>query len=310
MKTRTRDPLALTYGWYMMKGKRYLAHFRELGGAERWLSTPGGAVSIRLDGDVLAVLAAAETDGNALRLTGQLDRALYAKVGKAVEAAGGKWNRKVQAHLFSSDAAPVIARLLDEGTVTSVQALQQFYPTPGWVVDRLIHQAALSASDVALEPSAGRGAIASRIAPLVAAVDCIELHEQHAAVIRSACYARKVIVGDFLAVEPEPAYDRVVMNPPFAKRADVAHVMHALRFLRRGGVLVSVMAAGVTYRTDAATADFRQFVDDAGGFVSLPPRAFTESGTDVSAVIAVIQKPAVISAAAEPVQLDLFGDAA
>ena len=40
VKTRTRDPLALTYGWYICKGKRQLAHFRELDGAERWLTHP------------------------------------------------------------------------------------------------------------------------------------------------------------------------------------------------------------------------------------------------------------------------------
>ena len=39
-KTSTRDPLALTYGWYIMRGKRQLAHFRDLDGAERWLSDP------------------------------------------------------------------------------------------------------------------------------------------------------------------------------------------------------------------------------------------------------------------------------
>ena len=40
VKTRTRDPLALTYGWYVMRGKRQLAHFRDLDGAEQWLTRP------------------------------------------------------------------------------------------------------------------------------------------------------------------------------------------------------------------------------------------------------------------------------
>ena len=41
VKSRTRDPLALAYGWYIMRGKRQLAHFRDLDGAERWLADPG-----------------------------------------------------------------------------------------------------------------------------------------------------------------------------------------------------------------------------------------------------------------------------
>ena len=40
VKTRTRDPLALTFGWYVMRGKRQLAHFRDLDGAEQWLTRP------------------------------------------------------------------------------------------------------------------------------------------------------------------------------------------------------------------------------------------------------------------------------
>ena len=39
-KSRTRDPLALTYGWYVYRGRRRLAHFRELDGVERWLTDP------------------------------------------------------------------------------------------------------------------------------------------------------------------------------------------------------------------------------------------------------------------------------
>lgn len=260
---------------------------------------------MRLDSDILTVLAAAETDGNVLRLTGQLDRALYVKVGKAIETAGGKWNRKAGAHLFPGDAAEVVAKMLDTGSVTSEKSQQQFFPTPPETVARLLGAASLEPWHVVLEPSAGRGAIAERVAPLVAAVDCIELHEPHAAVIRAAGYVREVTTADFLATPPRPVYDRVVMNPPFAKRADVAHVMHALEFLRPGGVLVSVMANGVTYRTDAATAGLREA---AASFKPLPLKAFAESGTDASTVIAVIRKPAAEIAGAE--QLDLFGDAA
>ena len=39
-KSRVRDPLALRYGWYICKGKRQMAHFKELDGIERWLTHP------------------------------------------------------------------------------------------------------------------------------------------------------------------------------------------------------------------------------------------------------------------------------
>lgn len=256
---------------------------------------------MRLDNDVMTVLAAAEVSGAELRLTGQLDRKLYVKVAKAIETAGGKWNRKTGAHVFSADAAAVVAQMLGAGSVTSEKTQQQFFETPAEVVAMLFAAAALEPWHEVLEPSAGRGAIASRLAPLVAAVDCIEQHGPHADVIRSAGYARSVRTADFLEVAPEPAYDRIVMNPPFTRGADVAHVMHAAEFLRPGGVLVSVMAAGVTYRTDAATIALREI---AARLDPLPPKAFAGSGTDVSAVIAVIRKAAEVTA--EPEQLDLF----
>ena len=40
VKSRTRDPLALAFGWYIMRGKRQLAHFRDLDAIERWLADP------------------------------------------------------------------------------------------------------------------------------------------------------------------------------------------------------------------------------------------------------------------------------
>ena len=39
-KSRTRDPLALDYGWHIHKGRRQLAHFAELDEVERWLYDP------------------------------------------------------------------------------------------------------------------------------------------------------------------------------------------------------------------------------------------------------------------------------
>lgn len=40
VKSRVRDPLALDYGWHIVRGRRELAHFRDLADAERWLADP------------------------------------------------------------------------------------------------------------------------------------------------------------------------------------------------------------------------------------------------------------------------------
>jgi hypothetical protein len=39
-RSRTRDPLALDYGWHVFRGSRQLAHLRTLEHLERWLADP------------------------------------------------------------------------------------------------------------------------------------------------------------------------------------------------------------------------------------------------------------------------------
>jgi hypothetical protein len=39
-RSKTRDPLALDYGWKILRGKLQLAKFPELDQVERWLADP------------------------------------------------------------------------------------------------------------------------------------------------------------------------------------------------------------------------------------------------------------------------------
>ena len=83
------------------------------------------------------------------------------------------------------------------------------------------------------------------------------------------------------------------MNPPFAGKADVHHVMHALGFLRPGGRLVAIMAASAGFREDKLTASLRATVDERGGtMTALPDDSFKESGTGVHTVLVTIPVPA------------------
>jgi protein-L-isoaspartate O-methyltransferase len=165
----------------------------------------------------------------------------------------------------------------------------QFFPTPPAVVDRVIRAAGLEPGMTVLEPSAGLGAIASAVVPLVAAVDCIDINMQFADRLKFGAGARTVQVADFLDVPAQAVYDRVLMNPPFAKKADIAHVVHAHRFLAPGGLLVAVMSAGTSFRADKVTTAFREGLLAAGGTIeALPEQAFRESGTDIRTVLVTI----------------------
>ncbi|MDX2528010.1 methyltransferase [Streptomyces europaeiscabiei] len=244
---------------------------------------------------VLEVLDRAETDGPRLTLTGTLDRKLYLDTAKVLEAAGGKWSRKERAHLFDSDAADVIETVILTGEIVSKRQQFGYFPTPNPVVRQLIDLAGIEPGMRVLEPSAGRGAIALAAADAGAVVDCVEIQAEHADALRDAHHPDvTVLVADFLTTNPQPVYDRVVMNPPFARQADIAHVRHAWTALKPGGRLVAVMSAGVTFRQNAGAVAFRAWLEASGGrLVPLPEGAFQESGTGVNTVIAVIPRPAV-----------------
>lgn len=240
-----------------------------------------------VENEVLTVLSRAATQGNALTLVGQLDRRLYDRTNKVLEAAGGKWNRKAKAHLFDGDAADAIEQIILTGEITIPQDFG-YFPTPEPIVARLIELAEIEPGMTVLEPSAGQGNIAKAVAD-IAEVDCVELLQKNVEALLAGEFARDVIMSDFLALVPAPTYDRVVMNPPFARQDDIRHVTHAMRFLKDGGRLVSVMAASILFRDNRLTADFRALIDERGGDIEeCPEGAFRSSGTMVRTVIVTI----------------------
>jgi len=164
-----------------------------------------------------------------------------------------------------------------------------FFPSPPAVVARLMELADVQHGMRVLEPSAGKGAIAYACADAGATVDCYELMEANFVALAGDMRLGSVRHMDFLAQAPEASYERVVMNPPFAKQADIRHVLHALRFLKPDGLLVSVMAGSVAFRNNKLTQDFRDLIRERGGEIeALPEGAFKASGTMVRSVIVTI----------------------
>ena len=239
--------------------------------------------------DVLAVLSRAEMSGNALKIAEQLDRNMYQRTNKVLEAAGGKWNRKAQAHLFDDDAFTRIDQIILTGQVEVPKDEFNFFPTPPAVVRRLMEIANVRPGMKVLEPEAGRGDIAFACVEAGGIVDCYELMQANFDFLVSSGRFNSVRHMDFLAAPPEPIYDRIVANPPFLKQADIHHIQHALRFLKPDGLLTSVMSAGVSFRDNKLTQDFRDLIRARGGDIeALPEGAFKASGTMVNTIIATI----------------------
>lgn len=241
-----------------------------------------------IDEKTLAILSRVTVDGNNIFLTcGQLDRKQYTAVNEVLENMGGKWNKKAKAHVYDTDPTDALEQILLSGEIVPPKKYG-YFPTPPELAQRVVELAGVQIDHNVLEPSAGQGGIADHLRGCF--VRCVELLPDNVAALKAKGY-EMIHEGDFLAVAPVPEYDRVVMNPPFEKQADIDHVLHAWRFLKPGGRLVSIMAASVAFRENRKTTEFRDFLDLNGIMYHNEAGAFKASGTMVNTVTVVLDKP-------------------
>lgn len=250
---------------------------------------------MKIEKDILKIIEAGTSEGNLYRLpVGQLDRKTYVKVNKVLELLGGKWNKKTKAHVFPETIEDAIDSVILTGEVRDIKKELQFFETPPGLAKRLVEMAEIKKGMSCLEPSAGKGRIAKALGEVVDTyVDlmCYEINQDFVDILSSQCYS--VICCDFLSRYLVSAdYDRVVMNPPFTKQQDIDHVLHALDFLKSGGILVSVMSAGVMYRTNKKTENFWKtiYAQEDYEVVELSEGTFKSSGTMVSTIILKVVK--------------------
>lgn len=246
---------------------------------------------MRIPQPVMQVLEASRVDGNGLFLPGQLDRALYVQVNKVLEAIGAKWSRGLKCHLLPEDGAALVSDVLDTGEYRRVkQDLGQFDTSPELAGFLIRHVGGVAGKNV-FEPSAGIGNIAIAALEAGAEVWCSEIDPKRFAVLKSRLEPMGTSwhaeCRDFLEETPKPGnFDVVLMNPPFAKQVDIDHVLHAMTFLAPGGRLAAIMSAGVKFRANRKTTEFRLFVNQHGGTIlDLPENSFVQAGTSVQTVV-------------------------
>lgn len=244
--------------------------------------------------DVLNALASIEWDGpNATLTCGQLDRKTYVATNEVLETLGGKWNKKAKAHVFESNEADALEATIESGQFSSAADAKQtygFFETPDWLAAELIEHANITNEHTVLEPSAGSGQLVRQVRRIAeeAHVEAVEIQEQFKAKLMESTVFTEI--ADFMQWEATLFYDRVVMNPPFAKQADVDHVTKAFGHLAEGGRLAAIMSSGWTFRTNKKSLEFCELVRKHGRFFHNDPGSFKESGTMVNTVIVVLDK--------------------
>ncbi|WP_257291415.1 DUF4942 domain-containing protein [Endozoicomonas sp. ONNA1] len=145
---------------------------------------------------------------------------------------------------FPYECRPVINQIIMSGCVPEKQS-HQFYPTPKVLAEHVIEHAGIQDGDKCLEPSAGLGALAEL---MPADTDCVELSELHCKVLSEK--GLRAINDDFLkwSTQTSNRYDRIVMNPPYAKGQALSHLTAALSVLKKSGSVVAILPASMRGR--------------------------------------------------------------
>jgi len=187
-------------------------------------------------------------------------------------------------------AAPF--RALEAAAMAGVTVVSapQLFPTPRALARRLVEVADIEDGARVLEPSAGTGVLVEEIRSVsgfTAEVTAVEINRTLADALGringgGICVA--IHCRDFTEMEPSDLgdFDRIVMNPPFERGADVRHIKHALRFIRPGGRLVAVCAASRREVLEPLA------LESGGTWEDLPDGTFSEQGTNVRVAMVVI----------------------
>lgn len=245
---------------------------------------------IAIETDLISILGAATVEGNKLKLNGQLDRKDYVRVNKIIETIGGKWSKKDGAHVFKEDAGDIIDDILLTGTYRNTKKDLQQFDTPADLAELVVEMADIREGDKVYEPSCGPGYLIDAIVKRSRNVFANELdpkrHKECVSRHFSLFGAGGIGMKDFLTIEPEPTFDRIVANPPFARGQDADHITHMMGFLKPGGVLVSIASPAVKFRQDKRYTKFRELIKaNNGEIIDVAAGAFKASGTQVSTVI-------------------------
>lgn len=243
---------------------------------------------MKIEAEVIEIIEQGRIESDKYYLPNiQLNRKLYLKVNKVLECAGGRWNRKSKAHLFTNNIGDLLDTLILSGEICDIKKELQFFETPPKIVELLIKLSGIKSGDRVLEPSAGKGRIAKKLLDIGCKVDTCEIHEPfRQTLISMGC---RVFIGDFLGFPNDNNYSHIIANPPFTRQQDIDHVNKMIDICK--GRVVSVMSASVLFRENHKTQKFRERINSFNSrFIELPNSSFKESGTMINACIVVINR--------------------
>ena len=248
---------------------------------------------MKIKEEILNILAECKIENNTLFLPPTpLERKTYEAVNKCLTSIGGKWNRKVKGHVFDYDPTEAFENIILTGETEDMKKMLQFFPTPRPVAELICDMADITPDITSiLEPSCGKCDLADVIYERNQNLFCVEINKDMKKYLDDKPYTG--IYCDFLELEIAKVqpFERIIMNPPFSKQQDIAHIYHAYDLLASGGILVSILSPSPFFRTNKKSVDFREWLDTVGAeVVDIDAGAFEESGTMIATKIIKICK--------------------
>jgi phospholipid N-methyltransferase len=187
-----------------------------------------------------------------------------------------------------------VLRLTNEARLMRIPG---YFPTPEPLAQQLIKIACIEPGQTILEPSAGTGNLidVARSLHSDVTVSFCELNCFLLDILRAKYdglpdvhfIGRDCLELESAQVKP---FDRIVMNPPFEQGQDMEHVLRMFPLLKPGGILATVVSAGVLCRSDKRALRFREFLKTANAVVhDVPTGSFKSSGAGVESKILCIR---------------------
>lgn len=219
----------------------------------------------------------------------------YNEVKKALMNAGAEYKRNT--FVFPNDAQPYIDRLMG-GESVNIKKEFQFFGTPKNLAERLVKLAKIKLTDKLCEPEAGQGAIIDEIILQHPSND-IFICEKMDINLRilskkykdnSHVYFCHPLNDDFLEFDGG-GFDKIIANPPFQNNQDISHIKKMYEVLAPEGRLVSMASKHWQLSKNRKETEFRNWLNKVNAeIIEVRAGTFKESGTNIAAVIIVIDK--------------------
>lgn len=176
-----------------------------------------------------------------------------------------------------------LAQRKENGTAPRAVVSHQLFQTPETLAARLVALLGPLEGKAVLEPSAGCGRLVRELLKAGASeITAVDVSPDCVGVVRSL--VTTAVHADFLTQTPATLgmFDAIAMNPPFTRKADLAHIKHAMQFLFPGGKL-----AGLCFGTDHRREVLQPL---AAEWHEIPAGTFRKEGTDVPTFLFLINK--------------------